>query len=148
VEASGLVFTQAEVEQQLRQAFTQQFEGAVAAGYRLLPETIVIAKPDVLSEAPDAVRYRTSATANTRAVYDQAAQHDLIEQLAGSDYADAEALVASQAAFASFEIKRSPGFWPERMPQTPDRITFEILQDDTSAATPSPAVSPEAEAAS
>jgi len=148
VEASGLVFTQSEVEQQLRQAFEQQFAGEVASGYQLLPETIDLGESQVLSEAPDAVRYKVAATGNTRAVYDQAAQDHLVEQLSGSGYGDAEALLASQSAFASYDISISPGFWPERMPQTPDRITFEILQADTTAATPTPGVSPEAEAGS
>jgi hypothetical protein len=150
VDATGLVFAQADIERELRAAFEGQLQAEVADGYQLLPNTIVLDDASVMTEAPDAVIYRVSASATTQATFDAAAQNDLVEQLAGEDYDTAEASVAGQPAFATASLETSPGFWPDRMPQAADRITIEIAPgsellpagEPTPGSSPSPDVAP------
>lgn len=147
VEATGLVFAMEDIERELRQAFEGQLQATVADGYRLLPNTIALGESDVITESPNAVIYRLSATATTQAIFDEAARDDLIEQIAGGGYDEANALVTSQPAFETSTLEISPGFWPERMPQAADRITLEIApgSEQTPVGNSTPDVSPSPE---
>jgi hypothetical protein len=149
VQATGLVYAQADIEDDLKAEFQEQLNTTVPAGYGLLANTIALGEATVMSEQPSAVIYRQSATATVQAVFDETARQNLVDALAGKSYDTASAIVAGQTAFATSSIELSPGFWPKRMPQTEERITLEIapgseqLPEPESSPAPDGTASPE-----
>lgn len=146
VPVTGYVYSIADVRQQARATFEQALQSQVPPGYALLPETIELAEPEVLAEAPQNVDYRLQATAVARAVFDEGAQEGLRERMAGSSVDEAEAALNEVGAIESWEMSHAPGWWPDRMPQAPGRITLDVQTVDASdAAVPaSPEATPEA----
>jgi hypothetical protein len=149
VQATGLVYAQEDIEDDLKAEFQNQLNATVPSGYGLLANTITLGEASVMSEQPSAVIYRQSATATVQAVFDETARQNLVNALAGKSYDTASAIVAGQTAFATSSIELSPGFWPERMPQTAERITLEIapgseqLPEPESSPQPDGTASPE-----
>jgi hypothetical protein len=146
VEATGLVYAQEEIEGELTTRFQDHLNPTVPSGFGLLANTITLGEATVVSEQPTAVIYRQSATATAQAIYDSSSQQNLVDMLAGKSYDNAETIVQAQTAFETTSIEISPGFWPERMPQTADRIklTIEPGSEQVSVepiATPSPEAS-------
>lgn len=144
VTATGLVYEQSSIEGELVTRFQDHLNPMVPSGYGLLANTIVLGEATVLSEQPTAVIYRQSATATTQAIYESTSQQNLVDMLAGQSYDNAETIVRAQEAFASSSIELSPGFWPERMPQTADRITITIEPGSEQTVDDDPDASPEA----
>jgi hypothetical protein len=145
VPVTGYVYSIADVQQQARATFEDALQEQVPPGYALAPETIELAEPEVIAEAPQNVDYRVRATAVARAVFDDGAQKGLRERMAGSSVGDAEAALNDVGAIESWEMSHAPGWWPDRMPQSPGRITLEIGTPARGAAAPaSPAATPEA----
>ena len=66
------------------------------------------------------------ATATVRAIFDESAQNALVDDLAGTDPDQAESILANVPAIEGFSTSRSPGWWPNRLPQAADRITLSI----------------------
>lgn len=144
VTATGLVYEQASIEGELVTRFQDHLNPMVPSGYGLLANTIVLGEATVLSEQPTAVIYRQSATAITQAIYESTSQQNLVDMLAGQSYENAETIVRAQEAFETSSIERSPGFWPERMPQTADRISITIEPGSEQTVEDDPDASPEA----
>lgn len=126
VDASGLVYDQASVEAQAREAFVPILREQVPEGYALDPSTIELAEPTLVSEAPANVEYRVEATGVAEAVFDDSEREALADQLAGSGWSEREAMLGSVGEFENWALERSPGWWPARMPQTADRVTLEV----------------------
>jgi hypothetical protein len=146
VEAAGLVYAQEDIQGELTTRFQDHLNPTVPSGFGLLANTITLGEATVVSEQPTAVIYRQSATATAQAIYDSSSQQNLVDMLAGKSYDNAETIVQAQTAFETTSIEISPGFWPERMPQTADRIklTIEPGSEQLSVepiATPSPEAS-------
>ena len=139
VEAKGLVYDLAAVEARARESFIPALQGQIPAGYALDPSTLALGEPELLSESPATVEYQVTATATARAVFDEGAEANLTEAIAGSSWSNVEAALANVPAFASWEVERDPAWWPSRAPQTGDRVTIEV------AAAPAamPAAAPE-----
>lgn len=144
VQATGLVYAQEDIDAQLSQQFQDVLNPSVPAGYGLLANTIQLGEAEVVSENPTAVIFRQTATATTQAIFDETARNNLLEMLAGKDYDEAKAIVEGSPEFASATMERSPSFWPERMPQTAERIELEIAPGSEQATTPTGTATPEA----
>jgi hypothetical protein len=151
VSVTGYVYSIADVEKQARSSFEVALQDQVPPGYALLPDTIDLGDPEVIAEAPQNVDYRVDATAIARAVFDEGAQDGLREQLAGKSVDDAEATLNGIGAIEAWERSHSPGWWPDRMPQSAGRITLNIRPVDTGGGageTASPVATPSPEPAS
>jgi hypothetical protein len=151
VAVTGYVYSLAEVEKQARSTFEVALQEQVPPGYALVPETIELGEPEVIAEAPQNVEYRVEASATARAIFDDGAQEGLRDRMAGASPEEARAVVASVGAIETWEMSSSPGWWPDRMPQSADRITLNIRESDgdgPAGATPgaSPASTPSPEA--
>lgn len=143
VDVSGLVFDAATVEEQTVEFFRTELQSEVPEGYTLDPGSVVLGEPEVISEAPDNVQYQVEATGVAHAVFDSGDQGDLTDALAGGTWGQARQRLGGIEAFETWDISTNPGWWPDRLPQAPDRITVEVARgtpDD--AATPTPAPSP------
>ncbi len=127
VEAQGLVYDLAAVEARARESFIPALQGQVPAGYALDAATLALGEPELLSESPETVEYQVAATANVRAVFDEGAEANLTDAIAGSSWSNVEAAVANVPAFATWEVERDPAWWPSRAPQTGDRVTIEVI---------------------
>lgn len=147
VDASGLVYDLAEVEAQALEFFREALQEEVPEGYRLDPETVTLGAPEVLAEAPDNVQYRVEATGVVNAVFSTGQQGGLASDLAGGSWGNAESTIGGIEAFETWEISQSPGWWPERFPQAPDRVTVHVARAPAagSAGDPTPGVTPEGE---
>jgi hypothetical protein len=126
VETTGLVYDQASVEAQAREAFVPILREQVPEGYALDTSSIVLGEPTLLSEAPANVEYQVEATGIAEAVFDDRERDTLAGQLAGTSWSESEATLANVGEFESWILERSPGWWPQRMPQTEDRVTIEV----------------------
>jgi hypothetical protein len=141
VQASGLEYDDTEVREQARSNYEAALASQVPEGYELVPDSVVLDDPQLVSEAPDTVEFTMGATATVRAIFDQSAQDNLADDLAGADADQVDSILANVPAFESWSLSQSPGWWPERMPQTTDRVTISIadiapLVPDPGAATP------------
>ena len=143
VEAQGLVYDLAAVEAQARESFISELQGQIPAGYALDPSTLALGEPELLSESPATVEYQVTATATARAVFDEGAEANLTEAIAGSSWSNVEAALANVPAFASWEVERDPAWWPSRAPQTGDRVTIEVAAAPAAVPAAVPAVAPE-----
>lgn len=141
----GYVYSIADVQQQSRSTFETALQEQVPPGYALVPETVELAEPEVLAEAPQNVDYRVRATAVARAVFDEGAQEGLRERMAGASVDEAEAALNDTGAIESWEMSHAPGWWPDRMPQSAGRITLDLrAPEPVEAVSPaSPAATPE-----
>ena len=126
VEATGLVYDQASVEAQAREAFVPILQSQVPEGYALDTSTIVLGEPTLVAEAPANVDYRVEATGTVRAVFDEREQETLAGQLAGTGWDESEATLGNVGEFETWSLDRNPGWWPERMPRTADRVEIEV----------------------
>lgn len=135
VDVTGLIFNQRDVDTSSRQTAVQGLTPMLPAGYALQPSTITFGEPKVIAEAANGVQFRLTATGIGQAVFDQAAQDQLARDLAGKSWKDVEARVHSVGAFATSDLRSSPGWWPQGMPQTESRVKVKI---DTSVQTPGP----------
>lgn len=148
VAVSGYVYDLAEVERQSRSTFEVALQDQVPPGYELVGSTIELGEPEVLAEAPERVEYRVNATATARAIFDDGAQQGLKERMAGSSEDEARAAIAEVGAIEAWEMSTSPGWWPDRMPQSDGRITLNIrdtIDGGEDEAPPSPVSSPSAD---
>lgn len=148
VAVSGYVYDLAEVERQSRSTFEVALQDQVPPGYELVGSTIELGEPEVLAEAPERVEYRVNATATARAIFDDSAQQGLKERMAGSSEDEARAAIAEVGAIEAWEMSTSPGWWPDRMPQSDGRITLNIrdtIDGGEGEAPPSPVSSPSAD---
>ncbi|MEJ7837246.1 MAG: hypothetical protein WKF81_00400 [Thermomicrobiales bacterium] len=144
VTATGLLYDQQSIEGELRTRFQEFLNPMVPGGFGLLSNTIELEEATVISEQPTAVIYRQSATAITQAIYEPSSQQNLLDMLAGNSYSSAETIVQAQEAFKTSSIEISPGFWPDRMPQTADRISITVQPGSEQQAEDQTEASPEA----
>lgn len=134
VSVTGLVYDLAEVEQQSRSSFEVALQDQVPPGYGLDAATITLGEPELVAESPQNVEYRVSASANAVAIFDEGARQGLRDRMAGKSADDARAEVESVGAIESWELSHSPGWWPDRMPQSADRITLTVREPGGDAA--------------
>ena len=135
VEATGLVYDLASVEERARESFSAELQRQIPDGYELDQATIALGEPELLSESPETVEYQVTATATARAVFDEGTKANLADAISGSSWSNVEATLANVPAFATWTVERDPGWWPSRAPQTSDRVTIEIAAA-TAAASP------------
>jgi hypothetical protein len=128
VSVTGLVYDLAEVEQQARSSFEVTLQDQVPPGYGLDVSTITLGEPELVAESPQNVEYRVSASATAVAIFDEGARQGLRDRMVGESADDARAEVESVGAIESSDLSHSPGWWPDRMPQSADRITLTIRE--------------------
>lgn len=128
VPVTGLVYDLSDVEDQSRSAFEGALQDQVPPGYRLDTSTIALGEPEVIAEAPENIEYQVSASATARAMFDEGARDGLKDRIAGSSEEEAEEVVSSVGAIETWELSHSPSWWPDRMPQSSDRITLNVVE--------------------
>lgn len=143
VDATGLVFDSATVQQQTLEFFRTALQENVPEGYELDAESVTLSSPEVIAEAPDNVQYQVEATGIANAIYNGSSRGKLSDDLAGKSWTEAESTLGGIGAFESWEMTTSPGWWSKRMPQTGDRITINVEIAPEGDEVPSPTASPE-----
>jgi len=144
VEATGLEYDNAEVNDQARSNYESALTAEVPQGYELMPGTVTLGERELVSESPDSVEYTMRATATVRAIFTDGDAQRLTEDLAGAD--EAGSILANVPAFESWSVSRSPGWWFDRMPQAGSRVTIAIAETVALPATPeagTPGATPE-----
>lgn len=126
VEATGLQYDAANVREQALASYQEALAAQVPEGYELLIDTVTLGEPDLVSEAPDSIEYTMGATATVRAIFDDAAEQRLVEDLAGADAADVDTILGNVPAFETASTSRDPGWWFDRLPQSAGRVTITI----------------------
>lgn len=140
VEATGLEFDAADVQDQARASYEEALTAQVPQGYELLADTVTLGEPQLVSESPDSIEYTMGAMATVRAIFDEGAQERLARDLAGASPDRAESILANVPAFETWSVSRDPGWWFDRMPQSAGRITVAVapaaMPPGTPGATP------------
>jgi hypothetical protein len=136
VDATGLEYDDAAVKEQARSNYETALSSQVPEGYELVPDSIVLGDPELVSESPNTVEFTMSANATVRASFDAAAQDRLASDLAGANADEVDSILANVPAFENASVSRDPGWWLERMPQSSDRVTISIAE--TVANSPDP----------
>lgn len=147
VEATGLQYDAANVREQARMFYEEALAAQVPEGYELVVETVALEDPELVSESPNSVEYTMRATATVRAIFDESAERQLSEDLAGADADRAESILGNVPAFESWSMSREPGWWFDRLPQSEGRITVSTADSAAIPATPSPDTPPASPAA-
>jgi hypothetical protein len=148
VAVTGLVYDLVEVEQQSRSTFEVALQDQAPSGYQLDVSTITLSEPELIAESPENVEYRVSATATSMTTLDEGAEQTLRDRMSGSSVEEAHEVIDSFDAIESWELSHSPGWWPDRMPQSADRITLTIREagDDVTDGPATPVGTPDASA--
>ncbi len=136
VDVTGLVYDQSVVDEQTRAFFQESLQAQVPEGFVLDPESVVLAEPQSIAEAPDNVQYMVEASAIANADFTDGEQQRLAESLAGSSWSAAENRLSTTPEIAAWHIETSPGWWPNRLPQAPDRVTITVERQPVPASTP------------
>lgn len=136
VDATGLRYDDADVNDQARANYESALAAEVPQGYELLLDTVTLGERELVAESPDSVEYTMSATARVRATFPEADAERLAEDLGGADAIQADSILANVPAFESWSVSRSPGWWFDRMPQTGSRVTIAVAGTAAVPATP------------
>ncbi|HWV25072.1 MAG TPA: hypothetical protein VNZ58_12845, partial [Thermomicrobiales bacterium] len=143
VDATGLVFDEASVQQQTLEFFRTALQQRVPDGYALDPDSVTLSDPSVIAEAPDNVQYQVEATGTAIASFDDSARNRLANDLAGHSWSEAQSRLDGVAAFETWDMKTMPGWWTKRMPQAGDRVTIHVTVPVSGPNTSTPEPSPE-----
>lgn len=138
VEVTGLVYDQAVVDEQTRDFFRESLLAEVPEGFELDPQSIVLSEPESIAEAPDNVQYMVEASATVHAIFGEGAKGRLADDLAGSTWGSARNKLGGVSQFAEWEMETNPGWWPDRMPRSADRITINVERQPVPSASPEP----------
>lgn len=125
-DATGLTYDLASVESQARESFTTALREQVPDGYELVASSVALGEPELLSESPESVEYQVSATGMAQAVFTEDMRDRLARQMSGESWSGAIEDLNGVAAFESWSMDHSPGWWPRRLPQTTSRIDITV----------------------
>lgn len=128
VQATGLLYSLADVQAQARQPVEERLAAQVPDGYALDAEAVVLGEPEELAKAPDSIQYEVSAAGVARAVFTEEEQERLAASLVGLSPEQAEATALAHPAVAAVDIAYSPGWWFERMPRLESRIAIDVRE--------------------
>ena len=128
VQATGLLYSLADVQQQARQPVQERLSAQVPAGYALDTDAVVLGEPTEIAEAPDIVQYRVAAAGVARANFTEQEQERLAASLVGLGPEQAEATALAAPAVAAVDLDYAPGWWFERMPRLESRITIDLRE--------------------
>jgi hypothetical protein len=105
---------------------TEQLETMLRAntpeGYELEPETLTTADPVLVNDQGDAGLYVLTATANARAMIDDAQRDEIAEAVSGLDPGEAETVVRQYPSVDQVTIDTFPGILFTSLPENAERI--------------------------
>lgn len=133
VPVTGLIYDIGEVEQQARDTFEGVLQDQAPPGYMLDADTITLGEPELVAASPTNIEYRVGANGTAQAVFDDGARDGLKNRISGSSPQEAEAAVESVGAIETWNISTAPEWWPDRMPQSSDRVTIDVIPSDSEA---------------
>ena len=125
VPATALAYEPAVARGQARMTLTPRLSQAAPEGYTLDPTSLTLSQPVEEVAAPDFTVYVLQAEAKARAALSETERNTLAQALAGADPTEAEAILRAVPAIERFSIAYEPGLWPDRMPDSANRITLE-----------------------
>ncbi len=125
VPATALAYEPAVARGQARMTLTPRLGQAAPEGYTLDPTSLTLSQPVEVAAAPDSAVYLLQAEATARAALSETERNTLAQALAGADPTEAEAILRAVPAIERFSIAYEPGLWPDRMPDSANRITLE-----------------------
>jgi len=125
VPATALAYEPAVARGQARMTLTPRLGQAAPEGYTLDPTSLTLSQPVEVAAAPDSAVYLLQAEATARAALSVTERNTLAQALAGADPTEAEAILRAVPAIERFSIAYEPGLWPDRMPDSANRITLE-----------------------
>lgn len=130
VEATGYWYDEENVREQALGHYQTALAEEVPAGYEMLPDTVMLGEPVLVSQAPGTVEYTMTATASVRAAFSDDDRQRLQGDLSGRSEDDATGILQNVPAFESWSLQRSPGWWPGGLPRSAGRIEI-IVEDQT-----------------
>lgn len=122
---SAMAFAPVEAITQATPQLQSDLQANTPAGFEYEPQTVTFADPVLVNDQGGAGLYTLSATANVRAVVDEAQRESVAEAIAGMDIDEAEAYLRGLPFVESAEISSSPGFLPKRIPGNAGKIEIE-----------------------
>ncbi|MBA3414291.1 MAG: baseplate J/gp47 family protein [Chloroflexia bacterium] len=128
VQATGLLYSLADVQAQARQPVEEQLMEQVPEGFALDADSVILGEPEVIAPAPDIIQYEVTAAGVAKAIFTDEEQERLATSLVGLDPAEAEGAVLAAPAVAAVDMNYSPGWWFERMPRLESRIAIDVQQ--------------------
>lgn len=143
VDATGLVFDEATVQQQTLEFFRTALQERVPDGFALDPDSVTLSEPAVIAEAPDNVQYQVEASGVAIASFNDGARSRLANDLAGKSWSGAQGRLDGVSAFETWDMETSPGWWSKRMPHSGDRVTIHVTAPVPGDGAPTPEPSPE-----
>jgi hypothetical protein len=137
--ATGFQYDEGVVQQQALEFYSSALNEQVPDGYELLAGSVVLGEPNLVAQSTSSVEFRMEAAATVRAEFKAEDRDRVIADIAGSDEAEAEAILANEPAFVSWQIERSPGWWPGGLPRATSRISLEAAGEGGVESEASPA---------
>ena len=143
VDVSGYQYDQTNLFGQARDEYETSLAGQVPAGYQLLPETITLGEPALVSQSPGSVEYTMVGVGTVRAAFSADDRSALQSDLAGRSTDDAISILDNVPAFETWSLDRDPGWWPGGLPRATSRIDI-VLDDDVIPQAPATPATPAA----
>ncbi|HEV2528642.1 MAG TPA: hypothetical protein VGT61_09355 [Thermomicrobiales bacterium] len=116
----------------LRNAATEQLvpilEQQVPAGSTLAASTVQITQTTVTGQTETGASLDVQGIANIQTTLSDADADALADRLAGESPSDVNTILTEDTRFASYDVSYSPGWLPDRMPSSADRIDVVVRQ--------------------
>lgn len=126
-EATALVYLPADIEGSGRAEAERRLAAEAGPGESIVPESVQVAAPQLVEEAPGLLRWPVSGTARTRAaVGGERERARLAEGLARKSDDEARALLQGVPGISFFTVEYRPGWFPARMPPRASRIDIRL----------------------
>ena len=122
--ATGSTYETAEVNAQATASLQGKLAASTPAGFAMDPGSLVLGEPEPV--AGEFGVFRVTARGRALAELPEQARADLAEDLAGKSVDEVAAIVRANPAVAGFDVDYSPGWLPDRMPISDDRIEIEV----------------------
>lgn len=128
-QATVLTYDNADLRLRATGALIPILEAQLGPGLTLSESTVALTAQGTPGEQSAAgATFDISGIANTSASLSDADADALAEQLAGQSPSDVNSILTANERIASFDVDYSPGWLPDRMPNSADRITVTVRQ--------------------
>lgn len=127
--ATVLTYSNSELRLRATEALIPVLSSQLTPGLELSESTVQLIAQGVPGEqSAVGARFDIAGMANTTASLSEEEATALAEQLAGQGASDVNSILTANERVSSFDIEYSPGWLPDRMPGSADRIDITVRQ--------------------
>ena len=127
--ATVLTYSNRQLRQQATEALIPVLSDQLTPGVQLSESTVKLTgQPDTGEQSAQGATFQVSGNADTTTSLSDADARALADQLAGKSPSDVNSILSANQRISSYDVTYSPGWLPDRMPNSADRIDIAVRQ--------------------